>query len=155
VSLSATNSMLYQLQRGYTPIHCAAYSGHITAMKVLQEHRVAGANLSPTIIDQLSAHKETPLHIACLLGNVEAVKYLCKSKAKLDSEDLDGNNLLHFISLCNSRSLWEWLLGMFEHENVLHKLLHKKNKVCMCVPSLWHIKSAHAIHLFFFFFFFF
>ena len=121
--------MCVKLQRGYTPIHCAAYGNHKDAIQALLEYRVSGANLSPTVVDQHSDHAETPLHVACLQGNLEAVEFLYQAKAELKSEDLDGNNLLHFISSSNSRSLWEWFLGVMEHEEILHTLLHTKNKV--------------------------
>ena len=67
--------------------------------------------------------------MACLRGNLEAVEFLCSKDAQLDLEDAEGNNLMHFISSSNSRSLWAWSLGMVEEKENFGELLSKKNKV--------------------------
>ncbi|DAZ96497.1 TPA: hypothetical protein N0F65_008364 [Lagenidium giganteum] len=45
------------------------------------------------------AEKGTPLHLACELGDTEAVMLLCEFAADLESRDEDGNTALHMACL--------------------------------------------------------
>ena len=56
-------------------------------------------------MDCLSCYEETPLHIACLRGNVEVADYLEQKGADFGVVDKDGNTVLHYGSSSNSQSL--------------------------------------------------
>ncbi|KAF4323780.1 hypothetical protein BBO99_00000993 [Phytophthora kernoviae] len=70
--------------RGWAPIHAAAYSGNVTTLTVLLD---AGASVST----QLTAQRETALHIAARQGNGDAVRLLlkrhCNNSSLLELKD--------------------------------------------------------------------
>jgi len=83
-------------------------------------------------VDCLSRYKETPLHIACLCGNLEVADYLERKGADLGAVDKDGNTVLHYGSSSNSQSLMEWLLrrpGVREKINMKNKVRFKKRVI--------------------------
>jgi len=79
-------------------------------------------------VDYRSRYNETPLHIACLRGHLEVVKYLVTKEADLDARDEHRNTVLHYASSSNSVSLMCWLLRRGE----VREQMKEKNKVGMC-----------------------
>ena len=79
-------------------------------------------------MDCRSRYNETPLHIACLRGNLEIADYLKQKGADMDATDNDGNTVLHYASSSNSQSMMKWLLsrpGVREKMNMKNKVSFK------------------------------
>ena len=108
-------------QRGFSPIHSAAYNSHKEAIKLLLDRKSCE-------VDYRSRYNETPLHIACLRGHLEVVQYLVAKEADLGARDDHRNTVLHYASSSNSASLMHWLLG----RGVVREQVKEKNKVGMC-----------------------
>ena len=72
---------------GDTALHWAAYKGHPELIKLLM---YSGVDL-----EKPDHFGSTPLHLACLSGNVSCVKILCeKSKIELEPRDKNGKTPL-------------------------------------------------------------
>ncbi|XP_067660111.1 putative ankyrin repeat protein RF_0381 [Haliotis asinina] len=70
-------------RKGWTPVMHAVNAGHKEAFDVLVE---AGAD-----VPQVGNNKETILHVSCVGGNVEIIKYLLRHDiVGIDSLDADG-----------------------------------------------------------------
>ena len=113
------------LQRGFSPIHSAAYNSQRDAIKLLLDFQSCD-------VDCHSRYNETPLHIACLRGNLKVADYLERKGADVGAVDSDGNTVLHYASSSNSQSMMEWLMrrpGVREKMDI-------KNKVCLLVCIL-------------------
>ncbi|CAL5227450.1 g10416 [Coccomyxa viridis] len=74
-------------QSGYTPLHYAARSGHLEAVRMLIK---AGANVNMTT----SAGKATPLHRAAYMGHSAVAEALLHSGADASLQDADGQTAL-------------------------------------------------------------
>lgn len=69
------------LASGFTALHLAVVSGHMVVLKLLVELRAC--------VNSLSFSLDTPLSVAVSDGNIEAMKWLLKSRAQVDPK-LDG-----------------------------------------------------------------
>lgn len=89
---------------GWTPLHVAAYEGHLEVCKLLLSY-------SETVkIDAFSDYDSTPLHLACAQGHVEIAHLLLKCGADIGVKDLDGNTPLHLAASQGRESVVSWLL---------------------------------------------
>lgn len=75
---------------GQTPLHNAAYLGHVAVAKLLLEH---GAD-----IHARDNANWTPLHDAASGGHVDVVKLLLEHGADPNIKDKNGNTLLHWAA---------------------------------------------------------
>jgi uncharacterized protein len=76
-------------EEGYTPLHYAAYFGHVDAARYLVE---IGADLSAITLDPLRSH---PLHAAASSGQVEIVRLLLDAGADPNAEQTGQWTPLH------------------------------------------------------------
>lgn len=74
-------------KNGRTPLHLAAYKGHIAVVRILL---AAGCDLD--IQDDCD---QTALHRAAVLGNTDVISALIQEGCALDRQDKDGNTALH------------------------------------------------------------
>ncbi|KAA0708979.1 Ankyrin repeat domain-containing protein 6 [Triplophysa tibetana] len=74
-------------KNGRTPLHLAAYKGHIAVVRILL---AAGCDLD--IQDDCD---QTALHRAAVLGNTDVISALVQEGCALDRQDKDGNTALH------------------------------------------------------------
>ena len=91
------NKMLYEkylwidgphLTNGDTPLHSAIRRGEIdTAQKFIKQENMD--------VNQLNSSYETPLHLACALGNESAVHLLVLNGADMYKRDLYNNTPIH------------------------------------------------------------
>lgn len=81
-SVDARNS------KEWTPLDCAADSGHIDCCKVLLDHDAE--------VDSRDKNLVTPLHLACRRGHIDIVKLLLKNGADLGARARNGNNAIDF-----------------------------------------------------------
>lgn len=88
--------------RGFTAIHCCAYSGNKTVMRLLLD-----AHASVSDVDQTG---RTPAHIAAHKGNLEALKLLVENGANLSAEDFHGYNVLHYAINLGQVPVIEYIL---------------------------------------------
>uniref|UniRef100_A0A8C2J2Q3 Ankyrin repeat domain 6 n=1 Tax=Cyprinus carpio TaxID=7962 RepID=A0A8C2J2Q3_CYPCA len=74
-------------KNGRTPLHLAAYKGHIVVVRILL---AAGCDL-----DIQDDGDQTALHRAAVLGNADVISALIQEGCALDRQDKDGNTALH------------------------------------------------------------
>ncbi|KAG7241268.1 hypothetical protein INR49_025786, partial [Caranx melampygus] len=79
---------------GYTPLHRAAYSGHVNVVSALI---AAGSKVNPRTIDGW-----TPLHSACCWSRVAVVSVLLQHGADLNGQTNGGLTPLHLAASHNS-----------------------------------------------------
>ncbi|KPP57092.1 hypothetical protein Z043_125218 [Scleropages formosus] len=88
---------------GYTPLHRAAYNGHLEIGRALVHH---GADLNARTVDGW-----TPLHSACRWNNVAVASYLVQQGALVNAQTNGLLTPLHLAaSNCNARQTLELLL---------------------------------------------
>ncbi|CAN9510397.1 unnamed protein product [Ophioblennius macclurei] len=75
---------------GYTPLHRAAYGGHIEVISALL---AGGAKVNPRSIDGW-----TPLHSACRWSRVAVASFLLQHGAKLNAQTNGGLTPLHLAA---------------------------------------------------------
>ncbi|XP_023274196.1 ankyrin repeat domain-containing protein 49 [Seriola lalandi dorsalis] len=75
---------------GYTPLHRAAYSGHVDVVSALL---TAGSKVNPRTIDGW-----TPLHSACRWSRVTVVSFLLQHGAELNAQTNGGLTPLHLAA---------------------------------------------------------
>ncbi|XP_050960458.1 ankyrin repeat domain-containing protein 6b [Labeo rohita] len=74
-------------KNGRTPLHLAAYKGHIAVVRILL---AAGCDL-----DIQDDGDQTALHRAAVVGNGDVISALIQEGCALDRQDKDGNTALH------------------------------------------------------------
>ncbi|XP_041336324.1 ankyrin repeat domain-containing protein 6 isoform X8 [Pyrgilauda ruficollis] len=74
-------------KHGRTPLHLAAYKGHLHVVQVLLK---AGCDL-----DIQDDGDQTALHRAAVVGNADIIATLIQEGCALDRQDKDGNTALH------------------------------------------------------------
>ncbi|XP_051241422.1 ankyrin repeat domain-containing protein 49 [Dicentrarchus labrax] len=75
---------------GYTPLHRAAYSGHVDVVSALL---AAGSKINPRTIDGW-----TPLHSACRWSRVTVASLLLRHGAELNAQTNGGLTALHLAA---------------------------------------------------------
>ncbi|XP_063078941.1 ankyrin repeat domain-containing protein 6b [Engraulis encrasicolus] len=75
---------------GRTPLHLAAYKGHIEVVRILLK---AGCDL-----DIEDDGNQTALHRAAVVGNGDVIAALVQEGCALERQDKDGNTALHEVS---------------------------------------------------------
>lgn len=80
LSVDATDSA------GWTPLHRAAYNGHLETIKCLVDEKGARININNKRNEALL----TPLHAAAMKGHTDVVQYLVEKGANFNSRDLDS-----------------------------------------------------------------
>ena len=138
LSLSLSLSPSLPLQRGFAPIHCAAYNGHTETIEILLRWEPLDKTLMRRCtVDEGSKYKETALHIACFRGHFEVAQYLIQEKeASLLAVDSDDNTVLHYATSSNNGKLLMWLLDRDEVKtkiNATNKVSRSSVCVCVCV----------------------
>ncbi|XP_038616883.1 ankyrin repeat domain-containing protein 6 isoform X2 [Tachyglossus aculeatus] len=77
-------------KHGRTPLHLAAYKGHLPVVQILLK---AGCDL-----DIQDDGDQTALHRAAVVGNTDVIATLVQEGCALDRQDKDGNTALHEAS---------------------------------------------------------
>lgn len=91
---------------GWTPLHLAAFFGHIDATSVLVR---AGANLGARSHSEV-ARSNTPLHATVAAGHREIVRCLIEAGADCETVDTHGNTPLHIAAHGGDAELVRMLL---------------------------------------------
>ncbi|XP_053195226.1 ankyrin repeat domain-containing protein 49 [Scomber japonicus] len=81
---------------GYTPLHRAAYSGHVDVVSALL---AAGSKVNPRTIDGW-----TPLHSACRWSRITVASFLLQHGAELNAQTNGGLTPLHLAASHTSAS---------------------------------------------------
>lgn len=70
---------------------------------------------------ELDKNLQTPLHIVCQYGHVDAFKFLTKNqRSNLEQRDIDGNTPLH-VAAREGQSLLTWLILSKQRYSALHE----------------------------------
>ncbi|XP_078236856.1 ankyrin repeat domain-containing protein 6 isoform X9 [Pogona vitticeps] len=77
-------------KHGRTPLHLAAYKGHLPVVQILLK-----ANCD---VDLQDDGDQTALHRAAVVGNTDIISALIREGCALDRQDKDGNTALHEAS---------------------------------------------------------
>ncbi|KAF7254598.1 Ankyrin repeat domain-containing protein 6 [Varanus komodoensis] len=77
-------------KHGRTPLHLAAYKGHLRVVQILLK-----ANCD---VDLQDDGDQTALHRATVVGNTDIISALIREGCALDRQDKDGNTALHEAS---------------------------------------------------------
>ena len=109
---------------GWAALHDAVYSGNGTNLVMVSFLIENGANVNAENRD-----KNTPLHFACVHGNIQLVKYLIKKGASVNAENVDGGTSLYLAS-------------QEGHFNVVKHLI--ENGACVNVKAHGHCTSLHV-----------
>lgn len=81
---------------GYSPLHRAAYSGHVEVVSALL---ASGSKVNSRTVDGW-----TPLHSACRWNRVTVVSHLLQHGADLNAQTNGGLTPLHLAASCTSSS---------------------------------------------------
>lgn len=92
-------------EQGYTPLHYAAYFGHLEAARYLLG---IGADLTAITLDPLRSH---PLHAASSSGNLEVARLLLEAGADPNAEQTGQWTPLHSAAAGGHRELVTLLLA--------------------------------------------
>ena len=105
---------------GDTALHWAAYKGHADLIRLLM---YSGVDLQKT--DNFGS---TPLHLACLSGNLQCVKILCE-KRNLELEPRDKNGKTPVMLAQSHRNS--------EVVKLLHNEMKKKSRWMPPISEIW------------------
>lgn len=92
-------------EQGYTPLHYAAYFGHLEAARYLLG---IGADLTAITLDPLRSH---PLHAASSSGSLEVARLLLEAGADPNAEQTGQWTPLHSAAAGGHRELVTLLLA--------------------------------------------
>uniref|UniRef100_A0A0G4F9Q9 Uncharacterized protein n=1 Tax=Chromera velia CCMP2878 TaxID=1169474 RepID=A0A0G4F9Q9_9ALVE len=79
-----------------TPLHLAAYAGHVRTLRLLVSRGGTGPGAASGFVDARTGDGRTALHIASKQGQHDAVKYLLSVGASVQAADHRGWTALHF-----------------------------------------------------------
>ena len=116
---TSTYYVCVPVQDGNTALHCASATNQVAILQLL---------LSPPhscIVDIRTCYDETPLHVACLNGHLDAAQLLVEKGADLCIRDGKGNTTLHLSAAGGSCKLIRWIM----REKNCEGLLNAQNKV--------------------------
>uniref|UniRef100_A0A2D4MWC7 Uncharacterized protein n=1 Tax=Micrurus spixii TaxID=129469 RepID=A0A2D4MWC7_9SAUR len=111
-------------QHGRTPLHLAAYKGHLHVVQILLK--------ASCDVDLQDDSDQTALHRATVVGNTDVISALIHEGCALDRQDKDGNTALHEAS-------WH---GFSQSAKLLVKAganALARNKVTL--PCIWPAKT--------------
>lgn len=95
---------------GDTALHWCAYKGHVELMRLLM---YSGVDLQKT--DNFGS---TPLHLACLSGNLYCVRMLCeKSNVDLEPKDKNGKTPLQLAQSHRHADIVKLLKNMIKRRS--------------------------------------
>lgn len=90
---------------GLTPMHIAARAGFVQVCEALLDHG------ERTKIDSTDLELKTPLHYACLHGQLQVAQLLVRSGANVDFQDDQRNTPLHYAAELGYNELVRYLLN--------------------------------------------
>jgi ankyrin repeat protein len=140
---------------GYTPLHFAAWNGHLKVVHFLMDK----ANL-----EAKNYNGETPLHLAAQWGHLNVVKALARHKANIFAKDQQKSSAIHWAARKGHEEVVEYLITEnsklltepgTESRTVLHeaatlghmnlvKLLIQKNAELLKMASEDNETALHA-----------
>jgi len=91
-------------EAGRTPLHCACELRQVGSMTLLVE--LAGMD-----VDAVDKDGWTGLHWLCKLGDVSAVRYMCKRGANISIADNLGRNPLHLACMSGQLDVVQYLIS--------------------------------------------
>ncbi|XP_039178035.1 ankyrin and armadillo repeat-containing protein isoform X4 [Crotalus tigris] len=140
----------YQIpdDRGWLPIHFAAYYDNVACITVLYRK-----NAELIEAETQSLYHSTPLLLAAVSGALDSMKYLFSLKANWLKKDSEGNNIIHLAALnfhtevlkhlieLNSPDLpvWKTLVGMLNCESYSRKKMAIRclEVLCLAKDDYW------------------
>ncbi|KAL9093255.1 MAG: hypothetical protein Q9165_003996 [Trypethelium subeluteriae] len=90
--------------RGFTPLHCASFSGQEIILEYLLNLKCA------VNFDLLASESETALHLAARAGHEGCVKSLVEKGADIHAEDQYGYDILKYAAIGGFTGMVMWLV---------------------------------------------
>ncbi|OAQ67814.1 nacht and ankyrin domain-containing protein [Pochonia chlamydosporia 170] len=101
-----------QDSKGASPLHCVRY-GEATSRVAIDILVNRGAKISLR-----NNRGQSPLHLACLNTDIEAVVALLEYGASVTDVDTDGLNALHYASQGGNRNVLQYMLQALQDNNL-------------------------------------
>ncbi|KAG8124825.1 hypothetical protein E2320_020195 [Naja naja] len=136
----------YQIpdDRGWLPIHFAAYYDNVACITVLYRK-----DTELIEVETQSLYHATPLLLAAVSGALDSIKYLFSLKADWLKKDGEGNNIIHLAALnfhtevlkhlieLNNPALpvWKTLVGMLNCESYIRKRMAIQCLEVLCLAK--------------------
>ena len=106
------DSNVYRQPDGLSLLHLAVRNNHPDIVQILLNQ---AKQLNQNIVDTTDTNKQTPMHVACMLGYEEVVRILLENDALTDIPDKSGNTALE--------------LALAKKHLTIARLIQKKNGV--------------------------
>ncbi|CAG0915566.1 unnamed protein product [Notodromas monacha] len=123
--------------RGITPLHVAAASGHPRVIEHLLS-RGARVNISDCV------EYRTPLHIAAYGGHTDAVLLLLYAGADVNSRDVSGRVCLHLAALAGHKNCVNALLYFAAHSGLDVDSCDSNGDSALHMAALWGFNDVAA-----------
>lgn len=125
---SGWNILVKEEESGNTVFHYAAANGHLEILRYLVEHMKKDQNLSQKQTDATENEPQThflniqnqqgntPLHWACVTGNLEIFKFLVEEGADPFLENCQSKNCIEEAASCGHESIVAFALEKYEQQ---------------------------------------
>ncbi len=130
-----------KIEPGWTPLHCAACSGHDEIAGMLIAH---GADIGAT-----GQRGETPLHVAASAAQETSIALLVEKGADVKAKTVTGETPLHWAARAEAaveakRAADAFKCGCQKHKDDMYERAHPDESKADCAELLLGLGAAHT-----------